>query len=50
MEEEMKALEQNQTWHLQDFPKGRKVVGCKWVFKKKYNADGFVEHGIRLIW
>ena len=31
---------QNKTWRLVDLPKGKNVVGCKWVFKVKRNADG----------
>ena len=28
---------------LTELPKGRKAVGCKWVFKINRNADGSVE-------
>jgi len=24
-------------------PKGRKAIGCKWVFKKKFGADGSLD-------
>ena len=30
------------TWELVPLPAGRKVVRCKWVFKKKRNSDGTV--------
>lgn len=31
-------------------PEGRKVIGSKWVFKVKHNADGSVEnHKARLV-
>ena len=31
-------------------PKGKKVVGCKWVFTDKYNADGSLEqYKVRLV-
>eukprot|EP00253_Pinus_taeda_P022291 PITA_22291 len=35
MKDEMMALNKNDTWDLVEFPKGRKTVGCKWVFKLK---------------
>jgi len=35
MTEEMESLHKNDTWDLVFPPKGRKIVGCKWVFKLK---------------
>nr|KYP62383.1 Retrovirus-related Pol polyprotein from transposon TNT 1-94 [Cajanus cajan] len=35
MREEMESLYKNQTWKLVELPKGRHVVGCKWIYKKK---------------
>ena len=35
MGEEMESLHKNQTWELVKPSKGQKIVGCKWVFKKK---------------
>jgi hypothetical protein len=35
MGEEIESLHKNQTWELVKPPKGQKIVGCKWVFKKK---------------
>lgn len=35
MGDEMKSLENNQTWELARRLPGRKVVTCKWLFKKK---------------
>ncbi|MDF3686057.1 reverse transcriptase domain-containing protein [Enterobacter hormaechei] len=43
MDDEMASLEKKKTWDLVPLPKGRKSVGCKWVFKKKSCADGSVE-------
>ena len=40
MRVEMEALEKNQTWEVTELPKGKKPVGCKWVFSLKYRADG----------
>ena len=42
MEEEMRALSENETWDLVDAPKGVKPIGCRWVYKVKYNTDGSV--------
>ncbi|KAG8486725.1 hypothetical protein CXB51_020277 [Gossypium anomalum] len=33
-------IEKNQTWKLVDRPANRKVIGVKWVYKAKQNADG----------
>ena len=33
--EEMQSLYKNEVWELVKVPKGRKLVGCKWIFKKK---------------
>jgi hypothetical protein len=40
---EMQAHFENGTWQLVQLPAGRKVIGSKWVFKIKRNADGSVE-------
>lgn len=43
MREEMNALERNQTWDIVELPKGKKAVGCKWVYTLKYKTDGNLE-------
>lgn len=35
MESEHQALLRNKTWHLVPPPKGRNIIGCKWVYKVK---------------
>ncbi|CAL8134140.1 unnamed protein product [Prunus armeniaca] len=43
IKEEMRALKKNQTWTLQTIPRGKKTIGCRWVFTIKHNADGSIE-------
>lgn len=40
---EYKALMENDTWELVKLPRERKAIGCKWVFRVKYNGEGQVE-------
>ena len=48
--EEMHALEKNETRDMMELPKGKRTVGCKWVFTIKYKADGTIErHKARLV-
>jgi len=39
MQDEYDALMQNNTQTLTTLPSVANVVGCKWVFKNKYNFD-----------
>ncbi|KAK3005699.1 hypothetical protein RJ639_017625 [Escallonia herrerae] len=43
MQREIQALKNNETWEIEDLPPGKKALGCKWVYKIKYNSDGTVE-------
>ena len=43
MQEEMRALEKNNTKETVPRPKGVQLVGCRWVFNVKYNANGTLE-------
>ena len=43
MRAELLAHERNGTWTLVDRPDGRYVIGCRWVCKLKYHADGRVD-------
>ena len=43
MNEEMKSLQKNSNWKVVELPKGKKPVGCRWVFTIKYKADGTIE-------
>ena len=33
--EEMQSLHKNPTWELVELPKGKRAIGCKWVYKKE---------------
>ena len=43
MDQEIEAIERNDTWELVELPKGKKTIGVKWVYKTKLNARGEVE-------
>ena len=43
MEDEIKSMKTNGVWDLERIPKGAKTVGCKWVYKTKYDFKGNVE-------
>lgn len=40
MENEIQTLKTNQTWKVVDLPKGKKAIGCEWVYKIKFKSDG----------
>ena len=47
---ELDSLEKNNVWDLVPLPEGRKVIGCKWVFKTKVSPDGTIDrHKARLV-
>ncbi|KAG8491024.1 hypothetical protein CXB51_014147 [Gossypium anomalum] len=39
----MEALEKNKTWDLVKLPRGKKPMGCRWVYIVKYKLDGSLE-------
>ena len=43
MDAEIAALEANNTWTLTLLPPGKKLIGCKWVYRVKYKSDGSIE-------
>jgi hypothetical protein len=40
---EMNSILSNNTWVLVDFPPGSKPIGCKWMFRRKYNTNGSIQ-------
>ena len=50
MEEEILALEQNQTWELVPRPRDVIPISCKWVYKIKTRPDGSIgRYKVRLV-
>ncbi|KAI3505726.1 hypothetical protein L1887_27925 [Cichorium endivia] len=43
MQEELIALEINNTWSVVPLPRGRKALGSKWVYKIKRKSNGTIE-------
>lgn len=43
MNDEFAALIRNDTWSFLSLHPSKNMVGCKWVYRVKYNADGSVE-------
>ena len=43
MNAEIADLVSNHTWTLTPLPSNKKAIGCKWVYRMKYKADGSVE-------
>ncbi|KAJ3686893.1 hypothetical protein LUZ61_016057 [Rhynchospora tenuis] len=43
MDEEIAAIEKNDTWKLVELQEGSQPIGVKWVYKKKMNAEGKIE-------
>ena len=43
MNKELDSMKSNSVWDLMDLPEGVKPIGCKWIYKRKMNAEGKVE-------
>ena len=43
MDEEIDAIEKNQTWELVSLPQGKDVIEVKQIYKTKLNANGNVK-------
>jgi hypothetical protein len=50
MEEEIHAIQKNDTWELTTLPSNQKAIGVKWVYKIKHTAEGEVSrYKVRLV-
>ena len=43
MEEDISALDRNETWVKCELPKGKETVGCRWVYTIKFWANGTIK-------
>jgi hypothetical protein len=43
MRDEIRSMDSNKVWEPMEIPKGAKKVGCKWVYKTKYDSQENVE-------
>ena len=43
MDEEIDAIERNETGELTTFPPKRQLIGFKWVYKIKCNVEGKID-------
>ena len=43
MQSEYDAVMKNRTWKIVDCPHDVKPIGCKWVYRIKYKANGDID-------
>jgi hypothetical protein len=43
MQKEIEAIEENNTWSLEELPEGKHAIDSKWVYKIKYKPNGDIE-------
>lgn len=50
MNHKLDALISTNTWTIIDFPSNKTPIGCKWIYKIKYNAYGSIKrHKVSLL-
>ena len=50
IDEEIDAIERNNTWELVNLPECKNNIGVKWIYKTKVNIEGEIEkHKARLV-
>jgi hypothetical protein len=40
MDEEIRCIQNNQTWKLVDVPEDKYVISVKWIYKTKQDGEG----------
>ena len=43
MNDEYESIMKNDTWELTQLPKNKVSIGCKWLYKTKFNANGSID-------
>lgn len=43
LKEEYESIIKNKTWDLFELLEGKEPIGCKWLYKPKFKADGSVD-------
>jgi len=43
MNKKVCALQVNKTWYIIELPHNKTSIGCKWIYKIKYQSDGSIE-------
>ena len=43
MNEEYESIMKNETWELTELSKNKVPIGCKWLYKTKFNVDGSID-------
>ncbi|MDV3188722.1 MAG: hypothetical protein Q8834_02810, partial [Candidatus Phytoplasma australasiaticum] len=43
MKLEIEVFQNNHTWDLVPLPTEKKSIGCRWMYKVKYKANGDIE-------
>ena len=43
MDEEIFAIEKNDTWVITDLPVDKKPIGVKWAYETKYKPNGEID-------
>ena len=50
MNQQPRALEQNNNWQVTLLPPRKQAIDCKWIYKTKYKSDGYVDkYKVRMV-